>query len=284
MYQAERAQLEAEEARRLAEAAERDRQLNEKIQLDASRKTERQRQLQAEEDERRRQASLAKLAEGELDSRVLQFDQEISVEGFEGRWRAWNLFGGKREALWTTFSAEPIPTLSANDLQLVKASLPCLAVQVVDFSNTFYGTALGKKRVDGIANEIARLRDLRSDHVVRVYAVKRDQSPKGWERLIILVDKVAEGGRLRAWLPRDGFGEDRAREYIGEVLAGLAEIHRLGATQKQIDLDLTILAARPSSGDMMVKLSGTGYARKIGDYHRSNPFLRLYDDGTPESW
>lgn len=57
----------------------------------------------------------------------------------------------------------------------------------------------------------------------------------------------------------------------------------LVADRPEIDLDLTLLMTR-ESGDMTLKLSGTGYARRIGDLHRSNPFLPTYEDGTPESW
>lgn len=35
---------------------------------------------------------------------------------------------------------------------------------------------------------------------------------------------------------------------------------------------------------MSLKLCGTGYARRIIEYHRSNPFLRTQEDGYPDSW
>jgi len=175
--------------------------------------------------------------------RELVLDEKISLDGCEGSWRRWILFGGRKEPLWTTYTAEPDKITGSG---FVKASLPSLTVQVIDFSQSFYSTAQGRKRIDAVCAEIARLKEIKSDNVVRVYGLKRDRSPKGWERLIVLSERVLEGGRLRSWLPRDGFGEEVARvwthaaivfltfcqDYIIQVLSGLADIHRKGATQK----------------------------------------------------
>lgn len=139
--------------------------------------------------------------------RELVLDEEIGVYGYEGKFTRWLLFGGKQETLWTSYTAEPDTTLNTG---FVKASLPTLTVQVVDFSKPFYSTVQGRKKIEAVAVEIARLKEVRSDNVLKVYGVKRDKSPKGWERLIILVERV-EGLRLRSWLPSEGLGEDIAR-------------------------------------------------------------------------
>jgi translation initiation factor 2-alpha kinase 4 len=304
----ERAQNEAEREERLARAAEQNRLLTEKIQLDASRKSERARQVQLEEEEKRRQESLATLLDGELEIRILTLEEGISVPGYDGSWQTWTLFAGQREALWTTYCAEPDGSTATPGF--VKASLPTVSVQVIDFSASYYSSVQGKKRVDAVANEIFRLKDIRSDNVVRIYAVKRDKSPKGWERLIIMVERVIEGGRLRTWLPRDGFEEETAkvregcerfveldRTILGKCLEVYPRSTAVGQPRSvraplidlyltlgpEIDLDLTLLTTR-ASGGMTLKLAGTGYARRIGDLHRSNPFLRSHEDGTPEPW
>lgn len=205
---AEAAQSQAETESRLALEAQQNRVLTEKIQLDASRKEERTRQAVLDEANRRRLDSIASLTDGELEMRQLSLEEDIKVDGFEGSWKRWILFGGKTEALWTSYLAEPE---GSGDSGFVKASLPSLTAQVIDFSKSFYSTPQGRKKVDAVAVEIARLRELKSENVLRVYAVKRDRSPKGWERLIVLVERVVEGGKLRNWLPRAGFGEDIAR-------------------------------------------------------------------------
>ena len=51
----------------------------------------------------------------------------------------------------------------------------------------------------------------------------------------------------------------------------------------EIDLECTWLAC-PVAEETIAKLSGTGYARRIADMHRSNPFLKSYEDATPDSW
>lgn len=138
--------------------------------------------------------------------RELVLDSPISIDGYEGEFSNWILFGGQRESLWTSYTAEP----GGGTVGFVKASLPCITVQVVDFSTPFYTTAQGRKRVDAVAVEINRLKDVKCENVVTVYGVKRDRSPKGWERLIILTEKV-EGGKIKHWLPREGFGEELSR-------------------------------------------------------------------------
>ena len=84
-------------------------------------------------------------------------------------------------------------------------------MQVVDFSTPFYSTALGRKRVDAVAAEVARLKDVQSENIVRIYGAQRAKSPKGWERLIVMTEHLAYGASVRAWMPKDGFGEDLAR-------------------------------------------------------------------------
>lgn len=258
--------------------AEQERLLDEKIQLDASKKAEKASRAIQDEAERKRQETLYTIADGELEMRELHMDEYISVDGYEGSWDSWMLFGGKREALWTVYTAEP----DGGGVGYVKASLPSIAVQVVDFSTPFYSTPLGKKRVDAVAVELGRLREVQCENIVRIYGVKRDRSPKGWERLIICTEKV-EGGRLKSWLPKEGFGEELAREYITQLLSGLAGIHRIGATQKQVDTMFTFLSPS-NSGETIAKLAGTGYAKRISDLDRSNRFLKGHEDVIPESW
>jgi len=39
------------------------------------------------------------------------------------------------------------------------------------------------------------------------------------------------------------------------------------------------------TGEVCLKLTGTGYARRIIEYHRSNPFLHKFqEEGYPDSW
>lgn len=188
--------------------AEQNRLLTEKIQLDTSQKEERAHQAILSKAEKRRLHSIASLADGELETRQIVLDEDVIVDGFNGSWRSWILFGGQRQALWTSYTAEPDGPGSSN---FVKASLPSLTAQVVDFSKPFYSTAQGRKKIEAIAAEVSRLREVRSDNLVRVYGVKRDRSPRGWERLIVLVERVLEGGRLRSWLPKNGFSEEIAK-------------------------------------------------------------------------
>lgn len=197
-------QAQKEQAR--AREEEQNRLLNERIQLDTSRKAQKASQAIQDEAQRKRQEALSSLQDGELETRELMLDTPISVDGYDGAWRSWVLFEGKKEPLWTSYTAEA----DGGDVEYVKASLPTICVKVVDFSAPFYSTPQGRKRVDAVAVEVARLREVNCENIVRIYGVKRDKSPKGWERLIVLTEKV-EGGKVKSWLPREGFGEELAR-------------------------------------------------------------------------
>lgn len=62
-------------------------------------------------------------------------------------------------------------------------------------------------------------------------------------------------------------------------------IEHLVATDSLAELELeNVELCSPVTSEMTVKLAGTGYARRISDLHRSNPFLRDHEDSIPDSW
>lgn len=208
---AEEAQTQAEYEKSLVAAAEQDRLLNEKIQLDNSLKKERKERAAQQELEKRRLQSLEALDDGDLSSREITLDQPITVGGFEGKWTSWCLYNGRKGMLWTTYDAEPIVKDGSVDPNFVKTGLPTVEVQVIDFSKPFYSSDQGNKRIDSLVSEIKRLHEVQSDHVTLVHAVKRDKSPRGWERVMIFVERPKGVMLLRDWLPSNGFGEDTAK-------------------------------------------------------------------------
>jgi translation initiation factor 2-alpha kinase 4 len=283
--------------------------LNEKIKLDDSLNKERKQQLARQELEKNRQRSLATLDDGEMASREVNLDQAITVEGYQGSWTSWNLFGGKKEMLWTTYLAEPIVRDGSVDPNFVKTTLPTLWVQVIDFSQPHYSLEQGKKRIESLVTEIQRLQDVSSDHVLKVYAVKRTKSPKDWERLMIFVERPTEGGLLRSRLPKDGLDEETAivsatclgrspltaQDYYTQIMTGLSCLHKRNHTQKRkswlpglrshsvFDSSYVVVSC-PRAGETVVKLMGTAYAKRIIDLHKSNPFLKQYSEINSENW
>ncbi|ORX40873.1 kinase-like domain-containing protein [Kockovaella imperatae] len=276
----EEAQRQAALERQQAFQEEENRRLTERIQINTSQKQERAQQVALEEAERQRQAALATMADGELEIRELILNSPMKVNGYDGSYRSWLLFGGQRDLTWTSYNAEP----DSVSTTFVRANAPRLQVQVIDFSRPYYSSALGKKKIDSLVGEIQKLTEVQSDNVLKVYGSHRDVSPKGWERLMVLVEHFGDGGKLSRWTPSDGFGETMAREYIMQIMRGLMEIHATGITQKQLDLESVILCHSPASSGAVVKLSGTGYARRIADLHRSNRFLKNFEDSVPDSW
>ncbi|KIY32862.1 PEK/GCN2 protein kinase [Cryptococcus gattii E566] len=262
----EEAQRAAEEASRATEAERKkkeldknNRYLHDQIQLNTIKKKETANNAKYLEEERRRQESLAMLDVGDLDKRELELDEAIAVDGWEGSWKSWILFGGKRETLWTTYTAEPDrkhnPSQRSGTASFVRASSPNVTVHIVDFANPYYSTAIGIKRIEACTVEALRAQGTMSEHVVKVYAVKREKSPKGWERLILVTEGLSDSMKLRSWIPKEGFGEDLSKDlvsYINEIVAR--------------------------------SLAGTGYARRIVDLHRSNPFIKNVIQTVPEEW
>lgn len=163
--------------------------------------------MQQAEEKKERDEQLSGLADGELEDRELILDAPISIDGYVGSWSNWALFGGRREGLWTSYIAEP----ARSGRDFVKTSTPSVTVLIVDFSRQYYHTGPGKKRIEVMVTEINRLKSVHSAHVAKVYAVHWCKSPKGWERLAVVIERIPDGGKLRAWLPKEGFGEETAK-------------------------------------------------------------------------
>jgi translation initiation factor 2-alpha kinase 4 len=231
-------------------AREEDRLLKEQIKLDDSLNKERRLKLAKQELERKRQQSLEQLDDGELASREMILDETIRIEGHEGSWTTWNLFGGRREMLWTTYIAEPIEKDGTIDPHFVRTTVPTLWAQVIDFNRPFYLTDQGKKKVDSLVTEIRRLQIIKSDHILRVYGVKRDRTPKGGERVVVFVERPVYGGLLKSRLPSSGFDcptaivsfsllsfqayTDAEQEYHRQIMTGLSAVHQKNGTQRRM--------------------------------------------------
>ncbi|ODN77808.1 hypothetical protein L202_04931 [Cryptococcus amylolentus CBS 6039] len=282
---AEEANRATEDERKKKELDKNNRYLHDQIQLNTIKKKETADQHKQQLEERRRQESLVLLEIGDLETRDLELDESISVAGYEGKWKWWILFGGKKEILWTTYTAEPDSSKasSLDAVSFVKASSPNVSVQIIDFANPWYSTALGSKRIDSCTVEVLRSQETKSENIVNVLAVKRAKSPKGWERLVLVTEGLSEGVKLRSWIGREGLDEDVTKEYLTQVLHGLSQLHQHNCCQKQLDLDFVLVSSAPH-GQKAVKLLGTCYARRIIDMHKSNPFLRSRVETVPEEW
>jgi len=230
-------------------AREEDRLLKEKIELNDSQNRERRLKLAKQELERKRQQSLEQLDDGELASRDIKLDEPIRIEGHEGSWATWNLFGGRKEMLWTTYIAEPIEKDGTIDPNFVRTTIPTLWAQVIDFNRPFYLTDQGKKKVDSLVTEIRRLQIIKSDHILRVYGVKRDRTPKGGERVVVFVERPVDGGLLKTRLPSSGLDcltaivslpldsfvayTEARQEHLSQIMTGLSAVHQKNGTQRR---------------------------------------------------
>jgi translation initiation factor 2-alpha kinase 4 len=185
------------------EAEKRARELNQQIQLSTQQKEASARQAIEKEQAQKRQELLSTLADGEFEDRSLHLSDPLLVPPFTQAYIEWILFGGKKCTLWTEYTAEPKE-------QFLKTSLPRVTMQVVDFANPYYNTAHGIKKIDTIVTEVTRAMEVDSEYVIRILGVERSKSPKGFERLIILVEQT-EGVLMNDDMPQDGYGEEIAR-------------------------------------------------------------------------
>lgn len=279
--------------------------------MDENREKERRLRSIKQEQERKRQQSLEQLDDGELASREIILEEPISIEGHEGSWTTWNLFGGRREMLWTTYIAEPVENDGTVDPKFVRTTMPTLWAQVIDFNKPFYLTDQGKKKVDSLVTEVRRLQITKSDHVLRVYGVKRDRTPRGGERVIVLVERPIEGCLLKSRLPNSGFdcliaivGLFRRQKRLCSFMLGISPPDHdrfVGHTSEEwhatmyvkivwskaklivFDSNYVVIDPVPAE-ESIVKLMGTGYAKRIIDEHKSNPFLKSFKEINPSSW
>ncbi|KAG1908872.1 kinase-like domain-containing protein [Suillus fuscotomentosus] len=250
----ERKRREEEEAEREFElAAQRAEELQEQIQADA------QRHMLAKEMQykaaRRRAQSDATEVPSSGDTLTESFPNEIEFRGV--RFNAVKMFHPRKDPL-------------CDD---VNATLP-LEVHTISFNSDYYITTQGKKKLLAAEAEIQKLINIQHPNLLSTLAVKlhfpysaapprltilSEQRPA-----LTLQDVLEDCERLR---------EDRASEYLGQILSALNAVHSADIIHRGLDISCIYLATRENrTHAKMVRIGKVGFHARLKDYHKSNPF------------
>lgn len=228
------------------------------LQRQISKQEEQRRQLIEAEREKlkQHQEPQARLPPGVLEDRTITFNKPIAGKT---SYRAYGT--GKWEGLWTTYDAEPV------------SGGPTCQLQVVDLSVKAYRTPHCQQKIMSLVADIERLIDIKASHLLSVLGVKLEDSPTGFPRIYILVEKPGQGATMRSWLNAvEHLPEDTAKDYLIQALAGLSALHSHDVLHKGLNLDTIYVDLSVSA----IKLTGACYYRQLRDMNRADPFVADY--------
>jgi eukaryotic translation initiation factor 2-alpha kinase 4 len=123
------------------------------------------------------------------------------------------------ECLGTTYLAEPV----CDDPSMVSP----LELHAVLFKSHYYTTSQGRKKLKQLESELQRLARVRDENLLSVYAVKLALSTvDGSSRLVILCDQRPSVSLRDLLADADAIREERAIDYLGQILSALQAVHR----------------------------------------------------------
>ncbi|KAI0077507.1 Serine/threonine-protein kinase [Panus rudis PR-1116 ss-1] len=280
--QAKKQREEAEAEEELERENQRALEMQEQIRADAERQ-----QIEKEEFHKARKRAMSDATEI---APLEDFNDPTPIETFNEviQWQGVSfttvrLFHPRKESLGTVWHAEPI----ADDAQISVQ----LEVRSITFESRYYSTSQGRKKLRQVESEIKRLISIRHSHLLTVLSVKLAiPHSSGSPKLVILCE-----GRPSVTLDDvlqdcDSLREERASDYLGQLLSALNAIHTAdlvhrGITPKCIGL---VSGTRPGESKQ-VKLFNVAYHVRLLDMHRSDPIgpdIGRCDDEPPlpEEW
>ncbi|KAI0666498.1 Serine/threonine-protein kinase [Trametes maxima] len=277
--QEEQAALEQQRAAELAD------QLNEQIRENAyQQQQERERMQQLA----RKRAMSDATTVGPSEDTLIDGAGEIEVFDKEVRWKdvAFNrvrLFQPRQEGLGTMYQAEPV-------LDKVFEAVP-LEMLSVSFMADHYKRPQGLKKLKDLENEVQRLASIRHQNLVAVLAVKLSlpRAPDN-PRLVILMEQRPSVTLSDVLEDTDHIREDRATDFLGQILAGINAIHAAGIIHRGLNLKCIGLAPRDNFGHQkLVKVFNVYYHVCLLALHRSNNIgfagdPQVDDAQIPEGW
>ncbi|KAJ6576175.1 hypothetical protein DFH09DRAFT_1454036, partial [Mycena vulgaris] len=281
--------LEEERVRREKEAAaaeqETERAAKRAQELEAAVKADAQRQqLVKEQQYRARQRANSEATEvpvgGDMPSEA--FSEEVIVDGV--RFHAVKILHPQPGRLGTLYTADPV-------VDDVNTSLP-LQLYVVSFVSQYYITSQGRFTLFGSRGEIRRLIAICHPNLLRIFAVKLTfPHASGTPRLVVL-HEAHPGSTLRDVLDDcDSIKEERAFEYLVQILSALNTVHAADLVHRGIAADSIGITPRSSIAQKgkMLKLTKVAFYTRLLDLHRSNPFgpgisLDPDEPRTPDAW
>ncbi|KAJ3517042.1 hypothetical protein NLJ89_g752 [Agrocybe chaxingu] len=256
----EEAQLEEERARQAAQV------LDEQIQADAMRQMlAREQQYKAR---RRANSEATEVPQilGETETPTETF-QDMEMNGV--KFNTVKLFHPRTVPLGLVYMAEPVvPDIT---------SVTPLELFVVNIQSPYYTTSQGRKKLAQVEDEIKHLINTRHPKLLSVYAVKLTiprSSDSGPSLLVVLTEQTPALTLHDVLEDCDSLREDRATDYIGQILAALNAVHLSGLVHRAITPRCIGLVSSKDNPDQpkTIKLCRTSFHTRLLDLHRSNSF------------
>ncbi|KAL1746128.1 hypothetical protein HDZ31DRAFT_81443 [Schizophyllum fasciatum] len=177
--------------------------------------------------------------------------------------------------LGTVYLAEPLVEGEGEDK---KDPVPPLELFEATFDGPYYSTSQGRKKLKQLAAEVSRLTQIRHANVLALLAVKLQvPNSNAPPRLTVLTEQAPAVALQDVLQDCAGLRDDRAIDYLGQILSGLNAIHLQGLVHRGIDPHCIYLAPRdPASGHptnaKLVRIGRVGLHTKLRDLYRSNPW------------
>lgn len=271
-----RKQKEADEHERAQKLAQEEAaRLEEQIRQDAARQ-----QLAKEQQRRQRANSDSTEVPSQSGDLLTDFSRPVEVNGV--KFTSVNMFHPRKDGLGTVYLADPV---CDDDI-----TLP-LELTVITFSSHYYTTTQGRKKLKQVEAEIQQLIPLRHANLTSIFAVKLSlPHSSGSPKLVILAEQFPALTLHDVLQDSEGLKEERASEYLAQLLAALNEIHAAALVHRGINLrSIALVPKDPPSRSKQIKLGKAAYYTRLLDLHRSDPFgpdtdLRNEEPPLPDSW
>ncbi|KIL60768.1 hypothetical protein M378DRAFT_906708 [Amanita muscaria Koide BX008] len=277
--------MDEERARRQREAEdlqrEQERAAKEAEKIQAQIKEDAMRQLLAREEfKARHRANSESTAVPVAGDTLTESFDEMEVNGL--RFNTVKLFHPRNEGLGTVYLAEPV----CDD---VHTTFP-LELFVVTFDTHYYTTSQGRKKIKQVEAEIQRLVAIRHPNLLSVFAVKLNlPHSSGPPQLMVLSEQAPPLTLHHVLEDTEALREDRAKDYLRQILASLNAIHAGDLFHRGITTRCIGLVSRDHpTQTKQIKLGKVCYYTRLLDLHRSNGFgsknINVEEQQISEGW
>ncbi|KZS96040.1 Serine/threonine-protein kinase [Sistotremastrum niveocremeum HHB9708] len=185
-------------------------------------------------------------------------------------------------------SKDPLGTVFLVQPLTESKDAPLLEMLVVLFDASYYREPQGWKKVRELEAELKKLATLRHVNVQRIYAAK--VTPRGSRivpKLCILRERSPAMTIADLLESCDILSPAKTKEYLLQILEGMAYIHGLGYMHKDIRLcAFGVFKSDMGDKNPIIKICGVTYLARIHALNRSNPFgiEQVSDSPWPDPW
>ncbi|PPQ98103.1 hypothetical protein CVT26_003273 [Gymnopilus dilepis] len=207
--------------------------------------------------------------------------EEMEMNGV--RFNTVRVFQPRVAHLGLVYMADPM-------IEDITATTP-LELHVVTFESHYYTTSQGKRKLVALENEIKQLSAIKHPKLLTIYGVKLNLGSaaaangdgssggpgglggSGPPQLMVLTEQTPALTLHDVLQDCDSLREDRASDYIAQILTALNALHINGLCHKGINTRCIALTSTENpSQPKSIKLCKASYITSLSDLHRSNSF------------